>query len=111
LSFKLSTEIKAAAGSLAENSTLLKNGSSELSKEVSMVMEGALELQQSVEEDEEAIADVVTTANRTLLVSGNVEERVRMANVSEGAGLLLILVGDLFDMQFFCTVISYSLLL
>ena len=61
---------------------MLSNGTAGLSKEVQEVREGALELQMGIEEDEEAIATVVTTANRTLLVSGAVDERVRMANVS-----------------------------
>ena len=67
---------------------MLSNGTAGLSKEVQEVREGALELQMGIEEDEEAIATVVTTANRTLLVSGAVDERVRMANVSGSTYIL-----------------------
>ena len=79
---KLSTTLNATVEELLRNSSMLSDGAGQLAQDVSTLMNVVMELRQSAEADQEAIAMVIASANETILRSGSVEERIRAANVS-----------------------------
>ena len=81
---KLSTTLNATVEELLRNSSMLSDGAGQLAEDVSTLMNAVMELRQSAEADQEAIAMVIASAIETILRSGSVEERIRTANVSSG---------------------------